>query len=94
MTFVLPDKVFGEADDEIVVYQPPVEIKHSYAVGGEFETWQRDVARYAIGNSRLTVAISMALAPPLLHVRGNGRRWSALSRVIVHRQDHATACRR
>jgi putative DNA primase/helicase len=68
MAFVLPDKVFGETDDEAVVYQPAHTIKHSYAVGGEFEAWQREVARLAIGNSRLAVAISTALAPPLLHV--------------------------
>ena len=70
LAFVLPDEVFGEADDEIVCFQPPVEIKHSYAVGGDFAVWQNEVARFAIGNSRLVVAISMALAPPLLHVLG------------------------
>ena len=68
MAFVLPDVTFGGTQDELVVYQPPPGVKHTYAVGGEFAVWQRDIARFAIGNSRLAVALSMALAPPLLHV--------------------------
>jgi uncharacterized protein (DUF927 family) len=42
-------------------------IDHAYRKSGTLEGWQDHVARYAIGNSRLGLALSTAFAAPLLY---------------------------
>jgi uncharacterized protein (DUF927 family) len=42
-------------------------IDHAYRKSGMLEEWQEHVARYAISNSRLGLALSTAFAAPLLY---------------------------
>ncbi len=46
-------------------------IDHAYRQRGTVESWQEHVARYAIGNSRLGLALSTAFAAPLLYPTGS-----------------------
>ena len=64
--YVLPDETIGPDDGERVILDvdglalPPTD------VAGEVARWRREVASLAIGNSRIALALSAALAPPLL----------------------------
>lgn len=67
--FVLPDAVYGEqAGEEIVPQGLPSE--NAFRQKGTFEEWQEHVARPCVGNSRLVLAVSAALAAPLLEPLG------------------------
>ncbi len=46
-------------------------IDHAYRQRGTVESWQEHVARYAVGNSRLGLALSTAFAAPLLYPTGS-----------------------
>jgi uncharacterized protein (DUF927 family) len=80
-TFVLPDATIGEDNGERVILQTAGAPDHSYNVKGNLTSWQDQVAKYAVGNSRLVLAISTAFAAPLvwpcgqesggLHFRGS-----------------------
>ena len=63
--FVLPENAIG-ADNVIMARS----LDHAYRGQGSLEDWKSTVAAAAIGNSRLILAISTALAPPLLHLCG------------------------
>jgi putative DNA primase/helicase len=65
-TFVLPDEVIGNSEGMEVVYQPTAHPNHYYGVAGTLEAWQSEVAANAAGNSRMELAICVALAGPLL----------------------------
>ena len=60
--YVLAGKVIGTGSGERLVLQtkgtPPV----PFATKGTLEQWQQSIGRYAVGNSRLLLAISAALA--------------------------------
>lgn len=74
-TFVLPDLVIGTSD---VWYQGGPVSASPYGQSGTLEAWQEEVAKRAIGNPNLIVAISAALAGPLLrkfNVEGGGLHW-------------------
>src|SRR5262249_21845826 len=43
-------------------------IKHAFRRAGTLEGWREEGAAYAVGNSRVAVAICAALAAPLLHI--------------------------
>ncbi|MFG1303683.1 DUF927 domain-containing protein [Xanthobacter autotrophicus] len=45
-------------------------VDHALREGGTLEGWQEHVGRYAAGNSRLVLALSTALAAPLLYPTG------------------------
>lgn len=65
--FVFPDGAIGTVDGgEIVILKTAHHIDHSYNVRGTLEEWQENVGRFAQGNSRLTLAISMACAATLV----------------------------
>ena len=69
--FVLPDRTIGEADGERVLFQPEgIGFTHAYRAAGTLEDWQDGVARLAVGNTRLALSLSLALAGPLLAVLG------------------------
>jgi putative DNA primase/helicase len=68
--FVLPDAVYGQPGAERVVLQLASSLPHAFRVAGTVDQWQREIARYAVGNSRLTLAISAAFAAALLHLSG------------------------
>lgn len=66
--FVLPEEAIGSDSAELVVFQPPAPCKHAYRAAGTLEDWRHEVARFAVGNSRLGVAISAAFVGPLLQI--------------------------
>jgi putative DNA primase/helicase len=66
--FVLPDACFGAATGDQYLLQSLTAHEHSFRQSGSLEDWHQNVARLAVGNSRLTLAISAAFAGPLLHL--------------------------
>jgi putative DNA primase/helicase len=68
--YVTPGRVFGSATDSLVVYQPDKAPTLPWQEVGDQLSWQNEVAKYAIGNSRLALAISAAFAGPLLSLVG------------------------
>ena len=66
--FVLPDQAIGGDDTELIVFQPNSSIKHAYRTQGTLGDWQNQVAHYAVGNSRLALAVATAFAGPLLRL--------------------------
>lgn len=79
--FVLPDGAIGSANGERAIFQTTSAVDHAYNVAGDLASWQKEVAQYAVGNSRLALVISTALAAALvgpcgvesggLHLRGS-----------------------
>jgi len=67
--FVLPDAVFGQAQGERLLLQREA-MENPFRVLGSLEDWQREVGAYCVGNSRLVLAVSAALAGPLLALAG------------------------
>jgi putative DNA primase/helicase len=65
-SFVLPDDCFGMDAGDALLLQSATAHEHSFRQSGTLESWQQNVARYAIGNSRLVLAISAAFAGPLV----------------------------
>lgn len=63
--FVLPGESFGEKDSDEQVFLA-LDIEHAFRSRGTLEDWQQEVARHANGNSRLTFAMSVGFAAPLL----------------------------
>lgn len=78
--FVLPDQCIGASDGEELLLQGTGAAEHAFRERGMLQEWQSEIARYAIGNSRLAVALSTAFAAALvgpcevesggLHLRG------------------------
>ncbi|ARJ65056.1 hypothetical protein WV31_04950 [Magnetospirillum sp. ME-1] len=68
--FVLPNETFGKTDGERVLLQSLAGPDHAFNVRGSLDDWKESLARYAIGNSRLALALSAAFAPPLLYLAG------------------------
>jgi putative DNA primase/helicase len=65
-SFVLPDDCFGADERDTLLLQSATAHEHSFRQAGTLVSWQQDVARYAVGNSRLVLAISAAFAGPLV----------------------------
>jgi putative DNA primase/helicase len=65
--FVLPARTYGGAEEVVLqsTGQPP-----EYRVTGTLADWQREIAAPAVGNTRLVLAISTALAGPLIYLAG------------------------
>jgi uncharacterized protein (DUF927 family) len=65
--YVLPDATIGQQpDDERLVLQGLVATVEGYKCAGTLAAWQETVAALCVGNSRLTLAVSMAFAATLL----------------------------
>jgi hypothetical protein len=64
--FVLPDYCFGGDPREILLLQSVTAHEHAYRQKGTLESWQENIARYAVGNSRIVLATSAAFAGPLI----------------------------
>jgi len=69
-SFALPDRTVGENGGDLVVYQGVAALDHEYRTSGTLEEWQTGVARYAVGNSRIALALSAAFVGPLLAAMG------------------------
>jgi uncharacterized protein (DUF927 family) len=80
--FVLPDRTFGATEGESVLLQVSGPAAR-FSVEGTLDGWQQEIARHAAGNSRLALAISAALAGPLLRLAneesGGFHFWGASS---------------
>ena len=57
----------GQNSQERLLLQTAVPPDHPFRTAGSLAGWQDEIARSAIGNSRLALAISAAFAAPLLH---------------------------
>ena len=64
VTFVLPDAAFGLGADGVVFQSESV--ANPFTTGGTLEGWRVEVARLAVGNPVMALAISTAFAGPLL----------------------------
>jgi uncharacterized protein (DUF927 family) len=65
-SFVMPDDCFGADERDTLLLQSATAHEHSFRQSGTLQSWQQNVARYAIGNSRLVLALSAAFAGPLV----------------------------
>ena len=68
--FVTPNDVIGGSISERVVYQSASGTPPAISSQGTVSDWINSIGRYAVGNSRLTFAISLAFAPALLDLIG------------------------
>ncbi|HWL04245.1 MAG TPA: DUF927 domain-containing protein [Xanthobacteraceae bacterium] len=65
-SFVLPDDCFGADQRDMLLLQSATAHEHAFRQNSDLKGWQDNVARYAVGNSRLVVALSAAFAGPLI----------------------------
>lgn len=63
--FVLPGASFGALAQGEQVYLA-LDVEHTFRERGGLAEWQREVGQHAKGNSRLTFALAVAFAAPLL----------------------------
>ena len=63
--FILPNANIGAADD--VIFQSEQAAVDTYRSAGTLEGWQQEIAALCLGNPVLAVAVSFALAGPILH---------------------------
>jgi uncharacterized protein (DUF927 family) len=68
--FLTPHKVIGGLIGERVVYQSLGGEPPAISSKGDVTDWINSIGRYAVGNSRLTFAISLAFAPTLMDLIG------------------------
>ena len=71
--YVLPSgEVLAEQGKQAmrVIYNGDKSQAAAFAESGSLEAWQAEIARYAAGNSRLSLAIGTALAAPLVSLLG------------------------
>lgn len=67
-TYLAFPRNYGESDERFIVQRPEAAAaNHSFRERGDLADWQENVARFAVGNSRLVLAISAAFAAPLLY---------------------------
>jgi hypothetical protein len=64
--FVFPDGAIGDTAGEHMILQTDKFLDHNFNVRGSLDEWKENVARFGVGNSRLTFAISMAFAAALI----------------------------
>lgn len=69
-TFVLPDKVYGRADERVVFQTKDPEDMNRFSQKGTLESWKQNIALPCKGNSRAILSICIGLAPPLLRLLG------------------------
>ena len=79
--FVLPEKTYGATEIDQVVLDG-MRNDHTYRSAGTLQEWKDNVAKYAVGNNRVAMGISVSFAGPVLglisadsrgiHFHGNG----------------------
>lgn len=67
LTFVLPDASLGQSDEEWLFNDNRPD-SNPFKQRGTLKQWREQVAALCVGNSRLTFAVSVAFAAPLLHL--------------------------
>ena len=65
--FVLPNEVFSTEVGESVILQSD-RVEDIFKGRGSLAEWQDTIGRYCVGNSRLVLSVSAALAAPLIDV--------------------------
>ena len=68
--YVLPHKTLGDTGGREILLQTPYPDSLGFSEAGTLEAWRETVAAYAVGNSRLSFAISAAFSAPLLSLLG------------------------
>jgi uncharacterized protein (DUF927 family) len=69
--YVLPDEVYGEADNAArIIYAPRTETQHYFRAAGTLEEWREYLGERCAGNSRLVLSVCCAFAGPLLRPTG------------------------
>jgi len=68
--YVGRDETWGATDERYVLQRASV-VGNVYGHSGNLASWQEEVARYAVGNSRLILALSAAFATVLLYPTGS-----------------------
>lgn len=63
--YVLPDRMFGKANEEYVL-QSSSSVDIDYSCSGDLNSWKNSISYYCQNNSRLVLAISTAFAAPLI----------------------------
>jgi hypothetical protein len=67
--YVMPSgEVFGKDGVEVIVHTAGVKTGESTQASGTLAEWQYNIARHAVGNSRVAFGISTAFAAPLLDI--------------------------
>jgi uncharacterized protein (DUF927 family) len=64
--FVFPNGAYGSSSNEKLILQGAIALEHTFKVSGSLADWNEQVARFAVGNSRLILAISAAFATTLI----------------------------
>ncbi|MBJ6610874.1 MAG: DUF927 domain-containing protein [Candidatus Thiothrix moscowensis] len=64
--YVTPEKVYGDDDGSFIYQSGAASIQSGFTVSGSAKGWREQVARHAVGNSRLVFAISTAFAGALV----------------------------
>ena len=70
-SFTLPGAALDASAADPVILQSPIASAHAYRQSGSLDDWKAQVARYAVGNSRLAFSISIAFAAPMLDLTGD-----------------------
>jgi putative DNA primase/helicase len=68
--FILPDATYGDAGGERILLQTAAVLDHAFRVRGTLADWRDYIGGYCASNSRLALAVSAALAAPLIHLTG------------------------
>jgi len=68
--YVLPDRTIGGDSDNPVLFQTDNPLTGNFDSKGTIERWRDNVARFAVGNSRVSFAISASFTAPLLSLFG------------------------
>ncbi|BBP45021.1 hypothetical protein THMIRHAS_03940 [Thiosulfatimonas sediminis] len=69
--YVLPDRTISPPDAKEVVYQSEIPANLGYEQKGTLQEWKDNVSAFAVGNSRICLAICSAFAAPLLTLTGD-----------------------
>src|ERR1700745_1204478 len=64
--FVFPNCTIGDTAGEHTILQTDKFLDHNFNVRGSLDEWKENVARFAVGNSRLTLAVSVAFGAALI----------------------------
>jgi uncharacterized protein (DUF927 family) len=65
-SFVLPDAVYGQANQRVVFETKDTSDLNRFTQSGTLQSWQEQVASLCQGNSRAVLSVCIGLAPPLL----------------------------
>jgi uncharacterized protein (DUF927 family) len=66
--FVLPDKTYGKSDERVILQTANARKVSPYGIKGTLSDWQNQVGAKCVGNSRIILAVCVALTGPFLDV--------------------------